>query len=182
MPQQQRHLPPIGRADRRPGQHWQVQSVSVTHLLAWRTGPHAHTRCTRLAREPTRGTLSPAVAPGPDCWTHSTQLTGQLTRWRCIVGFSGTDTAEEGGAHPALSGKHLGYLGRKWRISRVRAPCPSRRRRCPRAPVATRNVSRPPSRRPSTTGTGPLDDVMAPPVRATPNPCPRDAKQLSCAP
>ena len=74
------------------------QSVSVTHLLAWRTGPHAHTRCTRLAREPTRGTLSPAVAPGPDCWTHSTQLTEQLTRWRCIVGFSGTDTGEEGGA------------------------------------------------------------------------------------
>ena len=62
------------------------------------TGPHAHTRCTRLAREPTRGTLSPAVALGPDCWTHNTQLTGQLTRWRCIVGFSGTDTGEEGGA------------------------------------------------------------------------------------
>ena len=40
------------------------QSVSLTHLLAWRTGPHAHTRCTRLAREPTRGALSPAVAPG----------------------------------------------------------------------------------------------------------------------
>ena len=74
------------------------QSVSLTHLLAWRTGPHAHTRCTRLAREPTRGTLSPAVALGPDCWTHNTQLTGQLTRWRCIVGFSGTDTGEEGGA------------------------------------------------------------------------------------
>ena len=73
-------------------------SVSLTHLLAWRTGPHAHTRCTRLAREPTRGTLSPAVALGPDCWTHNTQLTGQLTRWRCIVGFSGTDTGEEGGA------------------------------------------------------------------------------------
>ena len=82
--------------------HWTQrrgsQSVSVTHLLAWRTGPHAHTRCTRLAREPTRGTLSPAVALGPDCWTHSTQLTEQLTRWRCIVGFSGTDTGEEGGA------------------------------------------------------------------------------------
>ena len=74
------------------------QSVSLTHLQAWRTGPHAHTRCTRLAREPTRGTLSPAVALGPDCWTHNTQLTGQLTRWRCIVGFSGTDTGEEGGA------------------------------------------------------------------------------------
>ena len=74
------------------------QSVLHTHLLAWRTGPHAHTRCTRLAREPTRGTLSPALAPGPDCWTHSTQLTGQLTRWRYIVGFSGTDTGEEGGA------------------------------------------------------------------------------------
>ena len=74
------------------------ESVSLTHLLAWRTGPHAHTRCTRLAREPTRGTLSPAVALGPDCWTHNTQLTGQLTRWRCIVGFSGTDTGEEGGA------------------------------------------------------------------------------------
>ena len=28
MPQQQRHLPPIGRADRRPGQHWQVQRAS----------------------------------------------------------------------------------------------------------------------------------------------------------
>ena len=52
-----------------------IQSVSLTHLLAWRTGPHAHTPCTRLAREPTRGTLSPAVALGPDCWTHSTQLT-----------------------------------------------------------------------------------------------------------
>ena len=74
------------------------QSVSLTHLQARRTGPHAHTRCTRLAREPTRGTLSPAVALGPDCWTHNTQLTGQLTRWRCIVGFSGTDTGEEGGA------------------------------------------------------------------------------------
>ena len=73
-------------------------SRCYTHLLAWRTGPHAHTRCTRLAREPTRGTLSPAVALGPDCWTHNTQLTGQLTRWRCIVGFSGTDTGEEGGA------------------------------------------------------------------------------------
>ena len=55
------------------------QSVSLTHLQAWRTGPHAHTRCTRLAREPTRGTLSPALAPGPDCWTHSTQLTGHWT-------------------------------------------------------------------------------------------------------
>ena len=35
----------------------------------WRTGPHTHThtRCTRLARQPTRGTLPPAVAPGPDC-------------------------------------------------------------------------------------------------------------------
>ncbi|EOD05427.1 hypothetical protein EMIHUDRAFT_433195 [Emiliania huxleyi CCMP1516] len=43
------------------------QSVSVcdTHLLAWRTGhTHTHTRCTRLAREPTRGTLPPAVARG----------------------------------------------------------------------------------------------------------------------
>ena len=28
MPQQQRHLPPIGRADRRPGPHWQVQRAS----------------------------------------------------------------------------------------------------------------------------------------------------------
>ena len=74
------------------------QSVSVTHLLAWRTGPHAHTRCTRLAREPTRGTLSPAVALGPDCWTHNTQLTVQLTRWRYIVGFAGTGAGEEGGA------------------------------------------------------------------------------------
>ena len=63
------------------------QSVSLTHLQAWRTGPHEHTRCTRLAREPTRGTLSPALAPGPDCWTHSTQLTGQLTRRRYIAGF-----------------------------------------------------------------------------------------------
>ena len=76
----------------------EMKSVSLTHLQARRTGPHAHTRCTRLAREPTRGTLSPAVALGPDCWTHSTQLTEQLTRWRCIVGFSGTDTGEEGGA------------------------------------------------------------------------------------
>ena len=69
--------------------HWTQrrgsQSVSVTHLLAWRTGPHAHTRCTRLAREPTRGTLSPAVALGPDRWTHSSQLTGQLTRWRYVA-------------------------------------------------------------------------------------------------
>ena len=75
-----------------------LQSVSLTHLLAWRTGPHAHTRCTRLAREPTRGTLSPVVALGPDCWTHNTQLTGQLTRWRYVVGFAGTDTGEKGGA------------------------------------------------------------------------------------
>ena len=81
-----------------PPQIVKCQSVSLTHLQAWRTGPHAHTRCTRLAREPTRGTLSPAVAPGPDCWTHSTQLTGQLTRWRYVVGFSGTDAGEEGGA------------------------------------------------------------------------------------
>ena len=36
-------------------------------------GPHAHTRCTRLAREPTRGTLSPAVSLGPDCWVHRSQ-------------------------------------------------------------------------------------------------------------
>ena len=80
--------------DRNSLPHLPSQSVSLTHLQAWRTGPHAHTRCTRLAREPT-----PAVAPGPDCWTHSTQLTEQLTRcWRCIVGFSGTDTGEEGGA------------------------------------------------------------------------------------
>ena len=57
-----------------------------------------HTRCARVARQPTRGALSPDVALGPDCWTHNTQLTGQLTRWRCIVGFSGTDTGEEGGA------------------------------------------------------------------------------------
>ena len=46
----------------------------------------------------TRGTLSPAVALGPDCWTHNTQLTAQLTRWRYIVGFAGTDAGEEGGA------------------------------------------------------------------------------------
>ena len=33
-----------------------------------------------------------------------------------------------------------------------------------------------------TTSEGPLDEVMAPHVRATPNPCPRDAKQPCCAP
>ena len=39
-----------------------------------------HTLHTIGSREPTRDTLSPAVAPGPDCWTRSTQLTdGQST-------------------------------------------------------------------------------------------------------
>ena len=38
-----------------------------------------------LGADTSAGTLSPAVAPGPDCWTHSTQLTGQLTRWRYVA-------------------------------------------------------------------------------------------------
>ena len=94
-PALRRPLPRRAAASRRPPPRPRPmisQSVSLPHLQAWRTGPHAHTRCKRLAREPTRGTLSPALAPGPDCWTHSTQLTGQLTRWRYIMGFSGTDT------------------------------------------------------------------------------------------
>ena len=42
--------------------------------------------------------LSPALAL-PDCWTHNTQLTGQLTRWRFPEEWvAGTGAGEEGGA------------------------------------------------------------------------------------
>ena len=84
------------------GLHPPLRVVCIFRLcglhLPRKTFPWCSSHYKSSAREPTRGTLSPAVALGPDCWTHNTQLTGQLTRWRCIVGFSGTDTGEEGGA------------------------------------------------------------------------------------
>ena len=63
--------------------------TSTLQITSMERATRTHTLHTiGLGADTSAGTLSPAVAPGPDCWTHSTQLTGQLTRWRYVVGGS----------------------------------------------------------------------------------------------
>ena len=60
--------------------------TSTLQITSMERATRTHTLHTiGLGADTSAGTLSPAVAPGPDCWTHSTQLTGQLTRWRYVV-------------------------------------------------------------------------------------------------
>ena len=74
------------------------QSVSVTRLLAWRAGPHAHTRCTRLAREPARGTVTGrSTGSGLLDTQHTAHRTAHEVAL-CSGGFSGTHAGEEGAA------------------------------------------------------------------------------------
>ena len=69
---------------------WSV-SQSVTSSVTIRSmedGPtRTHTLHTIGSGADTRHAVT-GVSLGPDCWTHSSQLTGQLTRWRYIVGLA----------------------------------------------------------------------------------------------
>ena len=71
------------------------QSGSLTHLPAWRTGPHAHTRCTRLARgADTRHAVTGRSTGSGLLDAQVTQLTGQLTRWEWLRKVGGASVHE----------------------------------------------------------------------------------------
>ena len=73
MPQQQRHLPPIGQADRRPGQHWQVQRASCRRERPCLVRPYDVEFVVEISRcrAPLHRSTTQAVRPAADVELYS---------------------------------------------------------------------------------------------------------------